>query len=53
LEQLKAVYHRLAKQYHPDKHIGKSEEEIEQNEARFQEIAIAYNILLSGFKKKG
>jgi len=52
LEQLKAVYHRLAKQYHPDKHIGKSEEEIEQNEARFQEIAIAYNILLSGFKKK-
>jgi DnaJ-domain-containing protein 1 len=52
LVQLKAVYYRLAKQFHPDKHIGKSKEEIEQNEAKFREIATAYNILLSDFKKK-
>jgi hypothetical protein len=45
-EQLKKLYRQLAKQFHPDKSIGKSEEEIDQAEDKFNEIALAYKIIL-------
>jgi DnaJ-domain-containing protein 1 len=44
-EQIKAAYHRLAVQYHPDKvqHLGKELRELA--EARFKEIQQAYDSL--------
>lgn len=47
--QLKRAYRTLAKKYHPDKYAGKSEEEIQKAENKFQEMTEAYNLIL---KKK-
>jgi DnaJ like chaperone protein len=49
--QLKKAYRTLAKKYHPDKHIGKSEAEIQKIEEKFQEIKEAYDIILKQFEK--
>jgi curved DNA-binding protein CbpA len=41
-EDIKTAYHRLAKQWHPDRYTGK---EKEVAEARFRELAEAFSIL--------
>jgi len=41
-EDIKAAYHRLAKQWHPDRYTGK---EKEAAEARFRELAEAFSML--------
>lgn len=41
-EDIKAAYHRLAKQWHPDRYSGK---EKEAAEARFRELAEAFSML--------
>ena len=41
-EDIKAAYHRLAKQWHPDRYAGEAKVEAE---ARFRELAEAFSIL--------
>lgn len=41
-EEIKAAYHRMAKQWHPDRFLG---EEKEQAEIKFRELAEAFNTL--------
>ncbi len=43
--QLKKAYRTLAKKYHPDKYVGKSETDIQKAEEKFQEIKEAYDII--------
>ena len=44
-DQLKKVYRKLAKKYHPDKFHGQNEEVIQKTEDKFQEILEAYEII--------
>ena len=46
-DQIKKVYRKLAKKYHPDSHPNDK-----QAEARFKEISEAYNILSDSGKRK-
>lgn len=48
--QIKKAYKIAAIKNHPDKHAGKSEEEIAAAEAQFKEIGEAYSVL--GDEKK-
>ncbi len=43
--QLKKVYRTLAKKYHPDKYVEKSETDIQKAEEKFQEIKEAYDVI--------
>ncbi len=47
-EDIKAAYHRLAKQWHPDRYTG---QEKEAAEARFRELAEAFGILKDPVKR--
>lgn len=49
-EEIKKAYRKLAQQYHPDKQIGASEEEIKQATEKFKEITLAYETLTEGGK---
>jgi len=42
---VKKAYRRAAAKYHPDKHHGKDETEIKENESKFKEIKLAYEVL--------
>ena len=44
-DQLKKIYRKLAKKYHPDKFYGKSQEFIDKTQEKFQEITKAYEII--------
>ncbi len=48
---IKSAYRKLAKQYHPDLHAGKSEAEKKQIEEKFKEINHAYSVLSDPQKK--
>lgn len=45
--EIKRAYRKLAKEYHPDRHGDKSEEERQQMEEKFQLVAEAYEVLSS------
>ncbi len=47
-EDIKAAYHRLAKQWHPDRYTGK---EKEVAEARFRELAEAFSMLKNSARR--
>jgi curved DNA-binding protein CbpA len=47
-EDIKAAYHRLAKQWHPDRYTGKEKEDAEK---RFRELAEAFSILKDPAKR--
>ncbi|MCB9252221.1 MAG: TerB family tellurite resistance protein [Flavobacteriales bacterium] len=42
-EEIKSKYRKLAREYHPDKHASKSEEEARAAEEKFKKIQLAYN----------
>lgn len=42
---IKSAYKVLARELHPDRHIGATEEELAENERRFQEIGEARDVL--------
>jgi hypothetical protein len=44
-DQLKKIYRKLAKKYHPDTFHGKSQEAIDEAAEKFQEITKAYEII--------
>jgi molecular chaperone DnaJ len=50
-DELKSAYRKLAKQYHPDLHSGKSDAEKKQNEEKFKEINHAYEVLSDSQKR--
>jgi DnaJ-domain-containing protein 1 len=50
IDQLKQQYRNLAKKFHPDGFIGQSEEFIHQAEEKFNEITLAYHIILKHLK---
>lgn len=50
--EIKSAYHNLAKELHPDKHVGKNEDELQQLEAKFNDITKAYEILMDGEQRK-
>lgn len=50
-DEIKKAYRKLAKQYHPDCQVGKSEEEQKEAEEHFKEVAEAYGILSNPEKK--
>lgn len=45
LADIKSRYKRLALQHHPDKQVGKTEEEVSRSEAVFREVQEAFDIL--------
>lgn len=45
-DAIKASYKKLARQYHPDRLVGKEPEEVEAANAKFQAIASAYAVLV-------
>lgn len=49
---IKKAYRKLALQYHPDKQIGKSNDEKKEAEEKFKEISEAYAILSDDEKKR-
>jgi len=44
-KDIKKAYRRAAARYHPDKHHDKDETEIKENESKFKEIKLAYEVL--------
>lgn len=42
-DEIKSMYRKLARQYHPDKHASKSQEEQKAAEEKFKKIQTAYN----------
>ena len=46
--QIKKAYRKLASELHPDKHVNKSEKEIETFKEKFQEVQAAYDGLTVG-----
>ena len=50
--EIKSAFRKLSLENHPDKQVGKSEEERAKAEARFKEIAEAYSILGNPEKRK-
>lgn len=52
LEEIKKAYHKLARRYHPDAHLGLSEDDKVYYEERFKSINQAYNELLNYFNDK-
>jgi molecular chaperone DnaJ len=49
---VKKNYRKLALQYHPDKQVGKSEEEVKSAEEQFKKISEAYETLSDEQKKQ-
>jgi DnaJ-domain-containing protein 1 len=43
--ELKRAYRKLVKEYHPDKNIGKSPEEVREAEVKFRDVNEAFDIL--------
>jgi curved DNA-binding protein CbpA len=52
LEELKKTYHKLAREWHPDKWANKSEAERKAAEKKFKEISVAYKEILEERKSK-
>lgn len=50
--QIKKAYRKLCLKYHPDKLVGKSEQEQETSKVKFQEISFAYAILSDVKRRK-
>jgi len=48
---IKKAYRRAAAKYHPDKHHDKDEKEIKENESKFKEIKLAYEVLAGKVKE--
>ena len=42
---VKKAYRRAAAKYHPDKHHDKDEVELKENESKFKEVKLAYEVL--------
>jgi molecular chaperone DnaJ len=51
-DDIKKCYKKLALKYHPDKQIGKTEEEKKESEEKFKEITEAYSILSDPEKRQ-
>jgi curved DNA-binding protein CbpA len=51
-ESIKKAYKKLARKWHPDKFVGKSEEEIKEAEEKFKEISEAYEVLSDPVTRK-
>lgn len=51
-ESIKVAYRRLATQYHPDRMIGASAEEMARSSDRMREINEAYSFLTKGGKRR-
>ena len=51
-EEIKKAFRKASLEHHPDRQVGKSEEEKKANEAQFKEIAEAYSILGNKEKRK-
>lgn len=51
-EDIKKAYRKLSLQYHPDKQVGKPEEEKKEAEDKFKEISNAYSVLSDPDKKR-
>jgi hypothetical protein len=49
-DQLKKIYRKLAKKYHPDKYHGQGQKIIDKAEEKFQKITEAYEIILKSKK---
>ena len=47
-ESIKVAYRRLATQYHPDRMVGASAEELARSSDRMREINEAYSFLTKG-----
>ena len=50
--EIKKAYHKLALQYHPDKHAGADEGVLDANEAKFKEVGEAYAVLSDEEKRR-
>lgn len=50
--EIKKAYHKLALQYHPDKHAGADEAVLDANEAKFKEVGEAYAVLGDAEKRR-
>lgn len=50
-DDIKKAYRKAAKEYHPDKFVGKSEKERKEAEDKFKEISGAYAVLSDKDKK--
>jgi len=48
---IKKAYRRAAARYHPDKHHDKDDAEIKENESKFKEVKLAYEILTGKVKE--
>jgi len=51
-QELKKAYRKLAMEWHPDKQVGKSEEQKKAAEEKFKEISAAYDTLSDPEKRK-
>lgn len=51
-EEIKKAYRKLAHEYHPDKHQGKSDTERSGHESRFKEVNEAYQVLSNPQKRQ-
>ena len=51
-ESIKVAYRRLATQYHPDRMVGASAEEMARSSDRMREINEAYSFLTKGGKRR-
>ncbi len=51
-KELQKQYRKLAKEYHPDRQAGKSEQEKKNAEEKFKEISHAYEVLSDPEKKR-
>lgn len=47
LQEVRSKYIELAKRHHPDKLIGKTDEEIKENEEKFKKITNAYHKIIN------
>lgn len=51
-DEIKRAYKKLAKKYHPDANIGKTEQEKKSTEEQFKEVAEAFEILSNQEKRE-
>ena len=49
---IRNAYHALAKEFHPDKHVGRHADELQQLELQFNDITKAYEILINDEQRK-
>ena len=50
-QDIKKAYRKASLKYHPDRQVGKSDEEMKAAEEKFKEVTEAYSILSDNEKK--